>query len=370
MTEQMNIQETIDRGLDFLVLRQLPSGSFDSYCTESVGCENDAMVPIEDEQNYSALSRDVSLVFPALLIGSSLIPLRGYKKADRMLKKIVGFVNGNRDPGGIWHYCQRNHPFYKVIPNDIDDTAYALAFLRDMGETMDGETRIILDHKREDGLFYTFFTWRLKWNPSPMYWISGRRELRYPLRNLFFWRARMIERHDVAMGVNANVLYLLGKRRETEPVVKALINTILDERESSCDTYYRNPFTIYYQISRNYREGIVELHPVVEPITRRILEKSREDGSFNGNAHDTAHAVCTLLDFGVEGERVEKAVGYLVAHQSCDGSWPRKIYYSGSYGNIVAGWGGEEMTTSLCLEAIMRYHDKKDERRTTSNATT
>lgn len=165
----------------------------------------------------------------------------------------------------------------------------------------------------------------------------------------------MIDRYDVAMGVNANVLYFLGKRPETEPVVKALIETIQTKRERSCDTYYRNPFTIYYQISRNYREGIIELAPVIAPITERILRESRTDGSFNGNAHDTAHAICTLLDFGHEADRVRKAVEYLVKNQSCDGSWPRRIYYSGSYGNIVAGWGGEEMTTSLCLEALERY---------------
>ena len=169
----------------------------------------------------------------------------------------------------------------------------------------------------------------------------------------------MIDRYDVAIGVNANVLYFLGRRKETEPVVEALIDTIRSAKESSCDTYYRNPFTIYYQISRNYREGIHELAPVIEPVTRRILDSSRDDGSFNGNAHDTAHAICTLLDFGKADDRLARAVEYLLAQQSCDGSWPRRIYYSGSYGNIVAGWGGEEMTTSLCLEALHRYRNRR-----------
>lgn len=359
MTDGKKTNEAIERGLEFLFLRQLPSGSFDSYCTESVACENDDMVPIEGVESYSTLSRDVSLVFPALLIGSSLLPLAGHGRAERILGRIKGFVESHRDPGGIWHYCQRNHPFYKVIPNDIDDTAYALAFLKGMGVSVNASPGIVLNHRRGDGLFYTFFTARMQWNRSAYYWLACRRELRYPIRNVFFWRAKMIDRCDVAMGVNANVLYFLGERLETKPVVEALIETITSNKESSCDTYYRNPFTIYYQISRNYREGVRELQPVIEPITRRIMEKSREDGSFNGNAHDTAHAICTLLDFEVEKERVDKAVEYLTRNQSCDGSWPRRIYYSGSYGNIVAGWGGEEMTTSLCLEALQRFRRHK-----------
>ena len=223
MKENSRTDDAIERGLDFLFIRQLPSGGFDSYCTESVGCENDAMVPIEGVETHSTLSRDVSLVFPALLIGSSLLPLVGRPRAGRILKKITGFVKNHRDSGGIWHYCQGNHPFYKVIPNDIDDTAYALAFLKAMGVPVDPAPSIMLNHRRGDGLFYTFFTARKEWNPSLSYWWACRREVRYPIRNIFFWRAKMIDRYDVAMGVNANVLYFLGKRYETEPVVKALV---------------------------------------------------------------------------------------------------------------------------------------------------
>lgn len=358
MKNEAITSEAIEKGLEFLYLRQLPSGSFDSYCTESVGCENDAMIPIEGETYHSSITRDVGLVFPSLLIGSSLLPIAGHIRADRILVKIKDFVKNHRDLGGTWHYCQRNHPYYRLIPNDIDDTAYALAFLKGMGEKVEKSPGILLNHRRKDGLYYTFFTARREWNPSVLYWITCRREIRYPIQNIFFWRAKMIDRYDVAMGVNANVLYFLGKRSETEPVIKALIEIILTGKESSCDTYYRNPFTIYYQISRNYREGIRELAPVIEPITHRILEKRRGDGSFNGNAHDTAHAINTLLDFEYHEEILDKAVEYLVKNQSCDGSWPRRIYYSGSYGNIIAGWGGEEMTTSLCIEAIHRYKNE------------
>jgi hypothetical protein len=80
----------------------------------------------------------------------------------------------------------------------------------------------------------------------------------------------------------------------------------------------------------------------------KIVLQSKGDGSF-GDELATACAVCSLINFGYKDfTRLRHAARYLEEQQSANGSWRRVAIFCqpGRY------YGSEELTTSLCLEAL------------------
>jgi hypothetical protein len=164
-------------------------------------------------------------------------------------------------------------------------------------------------------------------------------------------------RNDVDAAVDANVLYYLGETDNTQSVINYLLQIISDEKEYDCDKWYRNVFTIYYFISRNFYKGITKLEPVRNPIISRIIAKLKPGGCIGDSVLDSALAVCTLLNFKYKGPELENAINFLLHEQNETGDWERRCYYYDGPKKIT-GWGSEELTTSICLEALKRYKDE------------
>lgn len=348
----------VDLGLEFLASRQLPKGNFGCFVAKSKGYDNVLMsdhIPGVDVE----FSRDHQLLFPALIVGHSLLFLREHPVADRMLNSILGLVKACRRQGDLWNHSLPTHDYFKMLPDDLDDTAMSLAFMRDMGLDVPHDHPVMMANRDRRGLFHTFVTFRLRWRASFSYWMACARALRYPIHAVLFRRSGMIDPYDVSPAVNANVLYYLGEGIHTQPVVRELIRMVSERSELSDDAFwYRNRYVVHHFISRNYRKGITQLDPVSDLILQRMIEDLKPDGSFNGCAQDTAHAICILLDFGIEHPCLHEAAAWLRLAQRSDGSWPRHAYYYGCHFDVIAAWGAEEMTTAICLEAIFRYSNK------------
>lgn len=154
--------------------------------------------------------------------------------------------------------------------------------------------------------------------------------------------------------VNANALYYLGANAETEPVINYLIDIIKENKETDCDKWYRNVFTVYYFISRNYYKGVKQLEEIRAIIVRRILVRIGANGCIGENVVDTALCLSTLFNLGYSGQDLAGSINYIIRNQSSSGGWAAtRVYYA--YKNKSVGWGAEELSTSLCLEALSRY---------------
>jgi hypothetical protein len=106
--------------------------------------------------------------------------------------------------------------------------------------------------------------------------------------------------------------------------------------------------SLYYAISRAYAHSTSSLSRVREAIIEKVLQSSRDDGSF-GNELATACAVCSLVNFEYDGlTSLRDAARYLERQQREDGSWRRVAMFHGS----GVYYGSEELTTALCLEAL------------------
>lgn len=335
------VARAIRLGLDYLSQHQYPNGEFCSY-----------FAPDAPMQQWCVPD---SCIFPTALIASSLLFLAQHPPAEEMLTRTTGFLQYQMNHGGLWHHFTGLHPMRGPLPLDMDDTACVSALLRARGVARPTPTNVplLLANRNRQGLFYTWFVWR-GWNRNRTHWRLTLPRLLHPLRNLLFWWAIEARPHDVDAVVNANALYYLGDRLETQPTITWLLRIIAERQEASCDRWYPDPFFVYYAFTRCYHAGIARLEPLRQPIVDRILARAQPDGRLGDTLLDTAWAVCSLLNLGVYPLEVSNAVAYLVQNQTAAGAWPRWLAYYGGPKKLQ-GWGSEELTTGFCLEALARY---------------
>lgn len=248
------------------------------------------------------------------------------QRAEEMMKKGTSFLLEEMTGEGLWQYWSKRHE-KKMIP-DLDDTCCASFVLRKrIPDIYAQNEKIILNNRNSGGLFKT--------------WI---REPSYP-------------RNDVDSVVNANVLLYLGEKEETAAACRYLIDIIRENRESGTHKYYIDNFSLYYAVSRAYFQGIKALGTLVPMLASKAVHLQKGDGSF-GNELLTGLALNTLLNIGYDkGPTLKSAVHYLLEHQQRDGSFRRIAFYHWpeSPSEIIFWFGSEELTTSICLEALARY---------------
>jgi len=234
-----------------------------------------------------------------------------------MMNKATSFLAEEmRGPGLFQYFTSRNA---RSIDFDLDDTACASVALQGSHPfIMRGyNVRHFTENRNEAGLFYT-------------------------------WVGRATPANNVDSVVNANVVFYLGDRDETESACRYLIDTIKSGYEGDSYHYYLDNMTLYYAVSRAYAHGTSSLSAAREAIIEKVLQSSKDDGSF-GNELATACAVCSLANFEYDNViRLRDAASYLERQQRADGSWQRVAMFHGS----GVYYGSEELTTALCLEAL------------------
>lgn len=339
-----DINEAIKNAISYLHDHQMPNGEFCSY--------------LSGDDPMQGWVLPIGSIFPTALICHSLLFAKDDPKAEAMLAKSTTFLHYQIGRGATWNYFANHHPLRAICPQDVDDTVYVSAFLltRNVGFDRSANTKLILANRNKKGLLYTWFAFRWGLNRHYMYWRLSATALKNPLRTIGFWRTTEATLNDIDAVVNANTLYYLGDIPEMQPVIAYLIQIIASRREDDCDTWYRNPFSVYYFISRCYYVGIQKLEPVVGSIVERILSKCGADGRIGVSVLDTALAACTLMNLGYNGPALANAISYLIAHQQERGGWARwLVYYGGP--KKLAGYGSEEMVTGFCVEALVRFRN-------------
>lgn len=335
----------VQKGIFYLHEHQLLNGEFCCYM---------ALDPAMEEWCMPH-----SNVFANCLVGECLLALRGYADGpylEEILEKARYFLDFNQHWGSVWNYFTRFYVYYKLVPFDIDVTVCASAFLLKMGGFKPYNIPLLLSNRNKKGLFYTWFVMRKNvFRGSKYYLWACARELRQPFKSLLFWMKRSgIYRNDVELVVNANVLYYLGDRPETKPVVDLINQAIISHKECGSDRSYKNPLVIYYFISRNYANGVRALEIARQPIIDRVCALIGANGQIGHSVLDTALAVSILLNFSSRIPPLKQAVAYILSAQLANGSWPRSAVWAFGL-DTDTGYGSEELTTGFCLEALAKY---------------
>lgn len=339
-TIEEKINQSIDLGINYLHSHQLPNGEFLFYMSGD-----------DDMLGHNICTE--SCVFPAALIGTCLLSLKeSSQMVDEILKKSAEFLFYQMDKGGTWNHYTNLHRYRHLCPQDLDDTSCASYFLNEMAYNIPNHSiqKLMLDNRRKDGLFYTWITFRWLWNRNKLYWHYVFKELKYPIQSLIFWYKFVCTRYDVDAVVNANILYYLGKRAETKPIIDHLTRVIKENKEDVCDKWYLNTLTVYYFISRNFASGIHELEDVRPALISKIMAFYNKDNSFGRSDLENALAISSLINLDYKGIEVTKAVIELVNGQSKNGNWKRWGFYYGGVKQFC--FGSEELTTAFCLEAL------------------
>lgn len=339
------IEPAIEKAISYLKKHQYPYGEFCSY-----------YAPDDPMLEWCV---PCSSIFPTALIVNSLLPLKGHKDVQKIFKKSTSFFQYQVMRGGAMNYFTRWNQYFSMCSADIDDTIFVADFFRSQKIDYTDPLPILLANRAKNGLFYTWFSFRLNRSKNRNFWLLLLREFRNPIGLFVRWKKFGFNSNDIDGVVNANLLYYLGETEITKPIISYLVKIVEDNREDDCDKWYRNPLVFYYFYSRNVKKGIKQLASVSPVIIKRISEQQKGDGSIGSSSLETALAISTLINLGVKESMVSNAIGYLLNAQEGTGEWARHLlYYSGPKKEV--GWGSEELTTGFCIEALHSYLGQND----------
>lgn len=310
-------EEALARAIAFLEARQHADGE----------------IPIEIY--WPGFSRPDPSLFPTALAAHCL---SFDPRAARLRERALDLLEKEMLRGGFWKHRHHSNSQFHEMPPDVDDTACASASLRAGGRAVPDNTRRLLANRNRQGLFRT--------------WLIREELLRRPIRTIRFFSITTSRPFDLDAVVNANVLFYLGRRPETEAALAYVLRVLEEDVEATCDKWYdRAPIARYF-FSRAFRAVAPEYGELVA--TRAAAERP-------DNALDLALTASTLLDWDREPD-----LEPLLAAQLPSGGWPRAALYTGGRPRLPGGgwfapldpmaplFGSEALTTAFCVEALSR----------------
>jgi hypothetical protein len=333
------LERAMQRGIDFLAAMQQPSGTFNIYCWPHRLDEHNC------KPDYSTFQ--TAQIAYCLDFAQS-------EKAQAIIDGAIRFLVANMQDGCVWRYTCPPNPDY--LAPDVDDTSIISVLLRRHEVPVPDNIDVLLGNRDARGLFYTWILPRLTFTTRAAYWRVALRQLR-KLRALYwFYSVTECRPSDVDLVVNANVLFYLGERPETRPIIRSLIKAVEDQAEETCDKYYGSRFAFYYFVSRTRAAGVSAFEAVRDTIVARISASANSDGTIGDHILHTALAACALMDWRVSSPVLDNAIVAILHAGHPSGSWKRcPFYFSGASKKLA--WGCEELTAAFCLEALARYRD-------------
>jgi hypothetical protein len=277
------------------------------------------------------------------IFGSALITcsLGGVPGTDAIRSRACDFIESHKERYGVWRHWTVGHAQFRYVPPDLDDTAMAGVALARNGRAVPDNRALFLANRDDRGLFFSWISLRARWVRNAAYWwISLVHLLRNPVHSIMFYSITPSERGDVDAVVNANVFYYLQRSRDTEPIIALLLDVLREQRETTCDKWYENPFVVWYFFSRALRASGTDAKALV-------LERMRS--ATPESALERVLAICVQLDWNERPD--DDAVRALLDLQQPSGAWPLAPVYKGR--NVR--WGSEELTTAFCIEALHRW---------------
>jgi len=315
------LEQAIAQGIDFLYGKQMPSGTFRIFCSP------DPLLEEKCKEDYSTFQ--TGQIAYCLSFTKSA-------KIEEIVNKAIRFLLSEMQAGGVWRYSCSPNPDY--LPPDVDDTACISFLLKQHGISMPDNTGVMLGNRVSQGLFYTWILPRLTRTTNMSFWRVALRQLLKMRQLCWFFRVTECKPNDIDPVVNANVLYYLGDRPETRPIIQTLLQIIEDQTEDTCDKYYGSRYTFYYYLSRNHAAGIPGFEPVRDTIVGRIKSCAHPDGVIGNDILHTALAACALMDWKDHSTILDEAVQAILRTRGPSGGWRKcPFYFSGRMKKL--GWG-------------------------------
>ena len=312
----MDLEHSLSQAIDFLYQNQLPSGEFRTYLS------------LDKQMQHNVGSDSCNFVTGVFLYSTRFVE---HPKIAEMMDKARYFLIEEMEGAGFWRYWTRASS--KMIAQDLDDTSLISFTLQDHDPLIRSghNKKKIIDNRNPNGLFYT--------------WIK--------VDNM---------QNDVDSVINANVLLYLGDIPETKAASDYLNTLVLTASETSSYWYYLNDMALYYAMSRAYFHGVESLKPSTGIMLDKVLSFRQKDGAL-GDELTTALGICTSLNLGLGDVALLKTmVESLLHRQQPGGYWARIPFYTGPEPPIPhsAWFGSEELTTSICVEALTRFQKYSD----------
>jgi hypothetical protein len=302
------MKKNINRAINFIKSQQKKDGDFWSWSSLNKNNFNKA-------KKYNS-------IFPSALILSSLDLV---EKSEEIKKKLVNLLLSQKSDYWSFNYWKRKTEENRTMPypDDLDDTFCALSGIYKYNKKLiDGAaiarivTLLTTLEKKEGG---PYKTWLVSENVDDV------------------WK-------DVDLAVNSNVGYFLSLQGIKLKNINKLIKLAI-EKENLNSPYYPSIYPIIYFISRFLKS---------EKLVKIILAKKNDDNW--ENPLDTALAVSSLLNLGVEPEILKPSIDFLIKNQKKDGSWKispfcidpainKKTFYASS----------PALVTAFCIEALNKY---------------
>jgi hypothetical protein len=335
-----DVAAALDRATGFLGRVQLASGEFPVFASTDPTLGTDAVL-------------DPS-IFPTALAAHCLSFWPG---AAPLGERACGFLLAEMDRHGLWRHWTREHPHYRSLPPDLDDTSCASAVLARAGHRIPHNRALLLANRNRRGRFFTWVVPRPRWTGlRHMKLVMA--QLRHAATLVMFFRLTSAKPYDIDACVNASTLFYLGRFAGSDEVVDFLIGCLQSEAERQCDKWYENPFVVRYFLSR-------ALASAEAPAGHLVV--GRTAGEARTSSLEHALAAATLLDW--DGD-AQADIAALIAGQSPDGSWPRAAVYHGGRTRLSGGgfaephpdtprWGSEAITTAFAIEALSRWRARQ-----------
>src|SRR5438067_9386338 len=130
-----DLEQAIAQGIDFLHVMQLPSGTFQIFCSPHPLLEENC------KPDYST--------FQVAQISYCLDFIRS-EKVDEILHKAIRFLVNAMQDGCVWRYTCPPNPDY--LAPDVDDTSCISVLLGRHGVSVPDNTGVILGNRDSRGL--------------------------------------------------------------------------------------------------------------------------------------------------------------------------------------------------------------------------
>lgn len=323
--------------LAFLARAQLPSGE----------------IPVQASNDPRMRDRpaDDPSIFPTALAAHSLA-FAG-EAARPILDRAHAFLLREMGSHGLWRHWTRDHPHWRSLPPDLDDTSCASAALARAGLAFPDNRPLLLANRDRRGLFLTWLVPRLRWTGAA-HMRAILPGLLHPLTLALFFRKTSARPGDVDSVVNANALHYLRGAAGMDGVARWLVELLREGRESQSDKWYENPIVVRYFLSR-------ALAPIAPEAGEIIL--ARSEAAEPAGALEAALLACAFADWGRPAP--SRLIGLIRSSQLPSGAWPAAAVYHGGRRRLPNGgfepphpdtphWGSEALTSAFCVEALVR----------------
>lgn len=310
---------SIKSGISFLSKNQLSSGEFATM-----------IAPNHDMKD----SIYVKSPFFTALILYSLSHLNKLEDLNGITRKATNFLLQERDDTGYWRFFGKE----SGIPPDLDDTCCALSAFYIYGIELDFETisNSFLKYRDNEGIFYT---WVLD-----LYSTNGKND---NYVNYIDWV------------VNSNILFFYSLLKKHLPeIVDYLCHIVKEKMFIDGSKYYNSPFSFLYCVTRIYAYSNTKDFQSTKPILKGYLLDTQNNKGGWGNSLEDAMATVSLINLGVKGKSLEKAINNLLSLQESDGGWPITPFFFYIYPDELKFYGSRELNTAIVVETLSKYLQK------------